>query len=127
VGQCQFPTEIPQESTLYIGAVAFCAGVIAWVRRRELQHPEILSIASLVALAGFVLALGMQLHWAGNHHHAKNIAIHFSLSEPAQLPSTGLLFVSILAFLFQNAGDNAFWAVHIDLYQPDGRPWRLMC
>ncbi|HEY5156876.1 MAG TPA: hypothetical protein VII93_02795, partial [Anaerolineales bacterium] len=39
--------------------------VIAWIKRRQLRHPELLGIAILVAAAGFVLALGMQLHWLG--------------------------------------------------------------
>lgn len=60
-----FSPEIYHESTLYIGAVAFVLAVIAWIKRRQLRHPELLGIASLVAAAGFVLALGMQLHWLG--------------------------------------------------------------
>jgi hypothetical protein len=60
-----FSPEIFQESTLYIGAVAFVLVVIAWGRRRQLRHPELLGIASLVALAGFMLALGIQFHWLG--------------------------------------------------------------
>ncbi len=60
-----FNPEIFHESTLYIGAVAFVLAVIAWIKRRQLRHPELLGIAILVAAAGFVLALGMQLHWLG--------------------------------------------------------------
>jgi hypothetical protein len=60
-----FSPEVFQESTLYIGAVAFVLAVIAWIKRRQLRHPELLGIAILVAAAGFVLALGMQLHWLG--------------------------------------------------------------
>ncbi len=37
-----FSPEIFQESTLYIGAVAFVLVVIAWARRRQLRHPELL-------------------------------------------------------------------------------------
>jgi hypothetical protein len=53
------------ESSLYIGAVALVLAVIAWIKRRQLRHPELLGIASLVAVVGFVLALGMQPHWLG--------------------------------------------------------------
>ena len=60
-----FSPEIFQESTLYIGAVAFVLAVIAWIKRRQLRHPELLGIAILVAAAGFVLALGIQFHWLG--------------------------------------------------------------
>jgi hypothetical protein len=60
-----FNPEIYHESTLYIGAVAFVLMVIAWIKRRQLRHPELLGIAILVAAGGFVLALGMQLHWLG--------------------------------------------------------------
>jgi hypothetical protein len=60
-----FSPEIFHESTLYIGAVAFVLAVIAWIKRRQLRHPELLGIAALMAAAGFVLALGMQLHWLG--------------------------------------------------------------
>ena len=37
-----FSPEIFQESTLYIGAVAFVLAVIAWIKRRQLRHPELL-------------------------------------------------------------------------------------
>jgi hypothetical protein len=60
-----FSPEIFQESTLYIGAVAFVLAVIAWIKRRQLLHPELADIAILVAAAGFVLSLGIQLHWLG--------------------------------------------------------------
>jgi hypothetical protein len=60
-----YSPEIYHESTLYIGAVAFVLAVIAWIKRRQLRHPELLGIAILVAAAGFVIALGMQLHWLG--------------------------------------------------------------
>jgi hypothetical protein len=60
-----FSPEIFQESTLYIGAVAFVLAVIAWVKRRQLRHPELAEIAILAAAAGFVLSLGIQLHWLG--------------------------------------------------------------
>ena len=60
-----FSPEIFQESTLYIGAVAFALAVIAWIKRRQLRHPELADIAILVAAGGFVLSLGIQLHWLG--------------------------------------------------------------
>jgi hypothetical protein len=61
-----FSPEYFQEATLYIGAVTFVLAAIAWYKRRLLPHPELLSTAILVALAGFVLALGIQLHWLGH-------------------------------------------------------------
>jgi hypothetical protein len=60
-----FNPDVFHESTLYIGAVAFVLAVIAWIKRRQLRNPELLGIAILVAAAGFVLALGIQLHWLG--------------------------------------------------------------
>jgi hypothetical protein len=60
-----FNPQVFHESTLYIGAVALVLGVIAWVKRRQLQHPQLLGIASLTAAAAFLLAMGMQLHWLG--------------------------------------------------------------
>ncbi len=60
-----FSPEIFQESTLYIGAVAFVLAVFAWIKRRQLRHPELADIAILAAAAGFVLSLGIQLHWLG--------------------------------------------------------------
>ena len=60
-----FSPEIFQESTLYIGAVAFVLALVAWIKRRQLRHPELADIAILVAAAGFVLSLGIQLHWLG--------------------------------------------------------------
>ena len=60
-----FHPGIFQEATLYIGAVAFVLAIIAWVKRRQFRYPELLDIAMLVAAAGFVLALGIQLHWLG--------------------------------------------------------------
>jgi hypothetical protein len=60
-----FSPEIFQESTLYIGVVALVLALIAWIWRRHLKHPELADIAILVAAAGFVLAMGIQLHWLG--------------------------------------------------------------
>ena len=60
-----FSPEMYHESTLYIGAVAFVLAVIAWIKRRQLRHPELLGIAILTAAVAFVIALGMQLHWLG--------------------------------------------------------------
>ncbi len=61
-----FSPEIFQESTLYIGAVAFVLAMIAWIKRRQFRYPELLGIGTLVAFTGFVLALGIQLHWLGH-------------------------------------------------------------
>jgi hypothetical protein len=60
-----FNPDIFNEATLYIGVVAFVLVVIAWARRRSFKYPELLNIAVLTALAAFVLALGIQLHWLG--------------------------------------------------------------
>jgi hypothetical protein len=60
-----FSPEIFQESTLYIGAVAFVLAVVAWIKRRQFRHPELLGIAILTAAAGFVFSLGIHLHWLG--------------------------------------------------------------
>ena len=60
-----FSPEIWQESTLYIGAVALVLAVIAWVKRRQVAQPQLLSIALLVAATAFVLALGIDPHWLG--------------------------------------------------------------
>ena len=40
-------------------------GVIAWIKRRQLRQPELVDIVLLSAAAGFVLSLGIQLHWLG--------------------------------------------------------------
>jgi hypothetical protein len=61
----RFSPEIWQESTLYIGAVSFVLVITAWWKRRQLTHPELLSIAALVGLSAFVLALGIEPHWLG--------------------------------------------------------------
>jgi hypothetical protein len=61
----KFSPEMYHESTLYIGAVALVLAVIAWIKRRQLRHPELLWIAILTAAVAFVIALGMQLHWLG--------------------------------------------------------------
>jgi hypothetical protein len=60
-----FSPEFFQEATLYIGAVTFVLTVIAWLKRRLLPQPELIGISMIVALAGFVLALGIQIHWLG--------------------------------------------------------------
>jgi hypothetical protein len=62
----KFSPEIYQESTLYIGAVAFVLALIALIKRRKFRYPGLLGIGILVALTGFVLALGIQLHWLGH-------------------------------------------------------------
>ena len=60
-----FNPDIFNEATLYIGVVAFVLAVIAWMKRRQFRHPELLDIAILTAAAAFVLALGIHLHWLG--------------------------------------------------------------
>ncbi len=62
----RFSPEIWHESTLYIGAVTFILAIIAWVKRRQVSHPQLLSIALLSALVAFVLALGIDPHWLGS-------------------------------------------------------------
>lgn len=61
----RFSPEIWQESTLYIGAISFVLGIIAWWKRRNLTHPELIGIAALTGLSAFVLALGIEPHWLG--------------------------------------------------------------
>jgi hypothetical protein len=39
--------------------------VIAWWKWRKSEHPDLLGISLLVIVVGFVLALGVQLHWLG--------------------------------------------------------------
>jgi hypothetical protein len=60
-----FNPDIFNEATLYIGIVAFILAIIAWVKRKNYKNPELLNIAVLTAMAAFVLALGIQLHWLG--------------------------------------------------------------
>jgi hypothetical protein len=60
-----FRPQIFQEATLYIGAVAFVLALFAWIKRRQLRHPELADIAIFTAAGGFVLSLGIQLHWLG--------------------------------------------------------------
>ncbi len=62
----RFSPEIWHESTLYIGAVTFVLAIIAWVKRRQVSHPQLLGIALLSAAVAFVLALGIDPHWLGS-------------------------------------------------------------
>jgi hypothetical protein len=62
----RFSPEIWHESTLYIGAVTFVLAIIAWVKRRQVSHPQLLSIALLSAAVAFILALGIDPHWLGS-------------------------------------------------------------
>ena len=122
-----FSPEIFQESTLYIGAVAFVLAVFAWIKRRQFRHPELADIAILVAAAGFVLSLGIQLHWLGKIVVSlpRFLQPIFHRTQHAYDLPAGLLPVPLSALLFQNAGDDALWAVHADLFEPDGRPGGL--
>ena len=61
----RFSPEYWQESTLYIGVVTFALTITAWIKRRQLVHARLLSIALLVAICAFVLSLGIELHWLG--------------------------------------------------------------
>lgn len=61
----RFSPEIWQESTLYIGIVAFVLAVIAWLRRDRTAHPALLNIALVVSISAFILSLGIDLHWLG--------------------------------------------------------------
>jgi hypothetical protein len=60
-----FGPEAWQESTLYIGAVTFILAVIAFVRWKKVPQRQLLAMSLLVAVAAFVLALGVDLHWLG--------------------------------------------------------------
>ncbi len=61
----RFSPESWQESTLYIGAVAFFLALIAWLRRRRTSHHELLNIALVVFISAFILSMGIDLHWLG--------------------------------------------------------------
>jgi len=61
----RFSPEFFNEATLYIGAVSFVLAVIAWWKWRKSEFPDLLGISLLVSVVGFVLALGVQLHWLG--------------------------------------------------------------
>ena len=61
----RFSPEIWQESTLYIGTVAFVLAVIAWLWRSRTAHPALLNIALVVSISAFILSLGIDLHWLG--------------------------------------------------------------
>jgi hypothetical protein len=61
-----FSPEFFQEATLYIGTVTFLIIIVALIKHRDLPHPELMGTALLVAFAGFILALGIHLHWLGN-------------------------------------------------------------
>jgi hypothetical protein len=54
------------EATLYIGAVTFVLAVIALLWRRKFPNLELIEISLIVAIAAFILALGIDLHWLGN-------------------------------------------------------------
>lgn len=62
----RFSPEIWQESTLYIGTVAFVLAVFALARRVCTAHPQLLNIALVVAISAFILSLGIDLHWLGH-------------------------------------------------------------
>jgi hypothetical protein len=62
----RFSPEIWQESTLYIGVVTLVLAAIAWVKRRQISHPLLLSLALLTAIFAFIVALGIDPHWLGS-------------------------------------------------------------
>jgi len=61
-----FQPGFSNEATLYIGVLSFILMVLSWVKWRKLQRPQIIGISLTVALAGFILALGIDLHWLGH-------------------------------------------------------------
>lgn len=87
-----FSQEYWQESNLYIGAVAFVFMVIGWfLKKRISQVGNLLWVAGLTALAGYVLALGIDLHWLGRQVVTLpawlETALHRSGSDPVYLPA----------------------------------------
>jgi hypothetical protein len=61
----RFSPEIWHESTLYIGFVSFILAGIAWVKWRQVSHPQLLGIVLVSTAVAFILALGIDPHWLG--------------------------------------------------------------
>jgi hypothetical protein len=87
-----FSQDYWQESNLYIGALAFLLMVIGWFSKKKISPVgNLLWVAGLTALAGYILALGIDLHWLGQQvttlpAWVENI-LHHSGSEPIYLPA----------------------------------------
>jgi hypothetical protein len=111
-----FSPEIFQESTLYIGAVAFVLAVFAWIKRRRLRQPELADIAILVAATAFVLALGIHLHWLG-----QPFILYWHGKQVTSLPR-------ILQPIFHRVDMPAFYlpAYYLYLYLPFFSKMRVM-
>ena len=53
------------EATLYVGIVTAILALVALVRWRKSSSPGLIGISLLTAFTGFILALGIDLHWLG--------------------------------------------------------------
>jgi len=107
--------------TLYIGAVAFVLAIIAWIKRRQLRHPELADIASYGG--GRICAFPWESSctgWEDRWFPAPIFADHLPPYQHAYGLPASLLLVPFSAVLFQNAGNDAFRAVHADIFEPDG-------
>jgi hypothetical protein len=60
-----FNREMWVEGTLYIGIVAIALGLLAWIKRKQSGHTNLLRLMMWGGIAAFILALGIDLHWNG--------------------------------------------------------------
>jgi hypothetical protein len=51
------------EGTFYVGAAALVLGIVAFIFRKKLHLLALIDASLIVAVAAFILALGIDLHW----------------------------------------------------------------
>ena len=53
------------EGTLYIGLVSAVLGLLAWLKRKELAHRNLIVLMLWGGIFAFVMAMGIDFHWLG--------------------------------------------------------------
>lgn len=85
------------EVNLYPGIVAILLGIIALVRRKESGHKGLVVLALIIALTGFILALGPYLHWNNN---VINVQLPDFLEKTLHRPSARIPLPGYLLFKY---------------------------
>jgi len=91
------------------GRVALVLAIIAWVKRRQLRHPELADIAILVAAAGFVLSLGINCTgWERWSFPCPGFCKPSCTVQACPCFTCRRITCSAICPFFQDAGDDAF-------------------
>lgn len=88
------------EATLYVGFFTLILALLAWLKRRQTGHLELVKLSLLIVSVGVILAMGTDLHWLSQR---VVIRVPWFLQqllqrETAPIPLPGFFLVKFLPF-----------------------------